>query len=173
MSGMSRIIGQHEVVQSLRSFGSPFTKDGGTPGHILIVGQGGTGKRTIARAFAEEFGLSIVEIEAQTLKGEGDLAAVLTSLEDRSILLTSNIQEIHKVYIDLLTEALENFRIRLETRQGAASQVSPLDLNRFTCIATVTRETDCSPKLQGTFSLAVELRAYTRTELEQIVQSIA
>jgi Holliday junction resolvasome RuvABC ATP-dependent DNA helicase subunit len=173
MSGMSRIIGQHEVVQSLRSFGSPFTKDGGTPGHILIVGQGGTGKRTIARAFAEEFGLSIVEIEAQTLKGEGDLAAVLTSLEDRSVLLTSNIQEIHEVCIDLLTEALENFRIRLETRQGAASQVSPLDLNRFTCIATVTRETDCSPKLQGTFSLAVQLQAYTRTELEQIVQSIA
>jgi hypothetical protein len=51
--------------------------------------------------------------------------------------------------------------------------VPPLDLNRFTCIATVTRETDCSPKLQGTFSLAVQLHAYTRTELEQIVQSIA
>jgi HJR/Mrr/RecB family endonuclease len=173
MSGMSRIIGQEEIVKRLRHFGSLFAQNGGSPGHILIVGQRGMGKRTIARAFAEEFGMRLVEVEDQTLKRKADLTSILTSIDDRSVLLASNIQEFRKVFTDLLTEALENFRVLLEIGQGPGSHVHPFRLSLFTCIATATRETDCPPKLRDAFSLPLQLELYTRVELQQIVNRMA
>jgi hypothetical protein len=173
MSGMSRIIGQEEIVRRLRNFGALFAQNGGTPGHILIVGQRGMGKRTIARAFAEEFGMRLIEVEDQTLKRKADLTSILTSIDDRSVLLASNIQEFRKVFTDILIEALENFRVLLEIGEGPTSRLFPFRLCRFTCIATATRETDCPPKLRDTFSLALQLEPYTRAELEQIVERMA
>jgi HJR/Mrr/RecB family endonuclease len=173
MPGMSGIIGQEEVVKTLRRVGSLFAQNGGTPGHILMVGQRGMGKRTIARAFAEEFGMRLIEVEDQTLKRKADLTSILTSLEAQSVLLVSNIQEFRKVFTDLLTEALENSRVLLQIGQGPGARVHPFPLGRFTCISTATRETDCPAKLRDAFSLALQLEPYIRVELQQIVERMA
>jgi len=141
--------------------------------HILLVGPDGIGKRTIANAFATEMGVQVKHIDAATLERKGDLTAVLMSLGSADVLLIQDIGSLRPFLWQIFLTALQKNRIELAIGSGPGARKHLYQLNRFTCIATARRESDCALELREAFSLIVPMESYSRPELERLANLIA
>lgn len=173
MHGLNKIVGQTAIVSRLRALREFFATKTTPPGHIFLIGPDGTGKRTIALAFAEEFGSTVKVAFGRSIKRKGDLTAILTSLETREFLLIEEICQLRQHPQEILGPALEDSRIDLVIGQGATARIHPFILNPFTCIGTSLRETDCPVTLRNLFSLKLSTENYSIPELGQITERIA
>lgn len=173
MPGLERIIGQEQAVRRLQEFAEHFHRKGQAADHILLVGPRGMGKGTIAKAVAETLGVAMTMCEADALERKGDLTAVLTSLDARNILFLENAHHVRQPLTELLLAALSDYQIDLIIGQGPGARVHPYQLNRFTCLASVERESDMSAKLRDQFPLVVRMQPYTHSELSRIAVLIA
>lgn len=152
----------------MKTFGNLYREKQEVSEHILMLGQDGMGKRTIAQAFAKEYGARLCEIEASNIVTKGDLSAIITSREPRDVVLILNIERLGPPIRELLCPALEKFVIDLQIGVGPGARVHPYKLNRFTCIATTTREADCHPDLLVAFPLILSLERYSEAEMERL-----
>jgi Holliday junction resolvasome RuvABC ATP-dependent DNA helicase subunit len=173
MRGLEKIIGQTTIVSRLRALKDFFAEKQAPPGHILLIGPDGMGKRTIALSFAEEFGSTAKVAFGRSIERKGDLSAILTDLEAREFLLIEEICRMRQAPKEILGLALEDFRIDLVAGQGAGARIFPFRLNPFTCIGTSLRETDCPMSLRNLFSLKLSIENYSIQELGQIAERIA
>jgi len=173
MHGLEKIIGQTTIVSRLSALKDFFAEKQAPPGHFLLIGPDGMGKRTIALAFAEEFGSTVKVALGRSMERKGDLTAILTSLEAREFLLIEEIGRLRQPPKEILGPALEDFQIDLVIGQGAGARIHPFKLNPFTCIGTCFKEAECPVGLRNSFLLKLLLENYSIPELAQIAGRIA
>ncbi len=162
-------IGQVDNVARLKAFTELFTTTGGTPGPILLIGEEGMGKTSLAIAVANELDVRFQEVDAASLEIQGDITAILTNLSDKQILLLKNIKNFRKVHFDRLKGLLQGdntINIIIGTR------THKMEIRPFTLIATCCKKSDCPSELLRDFSLVLSLQQYSMDELQALAERI-
>src|SRR5438105_282643 len=136
--------------------------------HVLFAGPPGLGKTSLAHVVREELGVGIRTVAGPALERK-DVAAILTSLEERDVLFIDEIHRLNRATEEMLYPALEDFRIDIVMGQGPAARTLTLDLPPFTLIGATTRTGLLTTPLRDRFGLTFRLDYYTPDELSRIV----
>ena len=138
--------------------------------HVLFVGPPGLGKTTLAQIMAREMGVNFRSTSGPVIAKAGDLAALLTNLEDRDVLFIDEIHRLSPAVEEILYPAMEDFQLDLIIGEGPAARSVKIDLARFTLVAATTRLGLITNPLRDRFGIPVRLNFYTVEELELIVR---
>ncbi len=163
-------IGQEKIKKNLQVFIKAAKKRGETLDHILFFGPPGLGKTTLANLIASEMQSDIKITSAPMIEKSGDLAAILTNLEDGNILFIDEIHRLSPAIEEILYPAMEDFRLDIIIGSGPAAQTVKIDLPRFTLIGATTRAGMISSPLRDRFGMHFRLQFYDQKELAQIVE---
>jgi Holliday junction DNA helicase RuvB len=138
--------------------------------HVLFVGPPGLGKTTLAQIVARELGVNFRATSGPVIVKAGDLAALLTNLEDRDVLFIDEIHRLNPAVEEILYPAMEDYQLDLIIGEGPAARSVKIDLARFTLIGATTRLGLLTTPLRDRFGIPVRLDFYTDAELEEIVR---
>jgi holliday junction DNA helicase RuvB len=141
--------------------------------HVLLAGPPGLGKTTLAYVIREELGAGIRTVAGPALERKGDIAAILTSLEERDVLFVDEIHRLNRAVEEILYGALEDFRLDIVVGQGPAARTLTLDLPPFTLVGATTRTGLLTTPLRDRFGITYRLELYTEEELVRIVRRSA
>jgi Holliday junction DNA helicase RuvB len=141
--------------------------------HVLLAGPPGLGKTTLAYVIREELGAGIRTVAGPALERKGDIAAILTSLEERDVLFVDEIHRLNRAIEEILYGALEDFRLDIVVGQGPAARTLTLDLPPFTLVGATTRTGLLTTPLRDRFGITYRLELYTEEELVRIVRRSA
>jgi holliday junction DNA helicase RuvB len=141
--------------------------------HVLLVGPPGLGKTSLAYIVREELGVGIRTIAGPALERKGDLAAILTSLEERDVLFIDEIHRLNPAVEEILYPALEDFRLDIILGQGPAARTLTLDLPPFTLVGATTRTGLLTTPLRDRFGMTFRLEYYEPGQLSEIVRRSA
>jgi holliday junction DNA helicase RuvB len=137
--------------------------------HVLFAGPPGLGKTTLAQIMAREMGVNFRATSGPVIAKAGDLAALLTNLEDRDVLFIDEIHRLSPIVEEVLYPAMEDFQLDLIIGEGPAARSVRIDLARFTLIGATTRTGLLTTPLRDRFGIPVRLDFYNEEELLQIV----
>lgn len=138
--------------------------------HVLFVGPPGLGKTTLAQIMAKELGVNFRSTSGPVIAKAGDLAALLTNLEERDVLFIDEIHRLSPAVEEILYPAMEDFQLDLIIGEGPAARSVKIDLAKFTLVAATTRLGLLTTPLRDRFGIPVRLNFYTVDELEFIVR---
>ncbi|AEV39185.1 Holliday junction ATP-dependent DNA helicase RuvB [Pseudovibrio sp. FO-BEG1] len=138
--------------------------------HVLFVGPPGLGKTTLAQIMARELGVNFRATSGPVIAKAGDLAALLTNLEDRDVLFIDEIHRLNPAVEEVLYPAMEDYQLDLIIGEGPAARSVKIDLAKFTLVAATTRIGLLTTPLRDRFGIPVRLEFYTPQELELIVK---
>ena len=169
-SNLDEYIGQEQIKKNLKVFIKAAKKRGEGLDHLLFFGPPGLGKTTLANIIASEMGANIKTISAPMLEKSGDLAAILTNLEEGDILFIDEIHRLKASIEEVLYSAMEDFRLDIVIGSGPAAQTIKLDVEKFTLIGATTRAGMLSNPLRDRFGITFRLNFYTEEELALIVK---
>ncbi len=163
-------IGQEKIKRNLQVFIKASKKRSEALDHILFFGPPGLGKTTLAHIISNEMEANIKITAAPMIEKSGDLAAILTNLEEGDILFIDEIHRLSPAIEEILYPAMEDFRLDIIIGSGPAAQTIKIDLPRFTLIGATTRAGMISSPLRDRFGIHFRLQFYDTTELSQIVR---
>ena len=138
--------------------------------HVLFVGPPGLGKTTLAQIVARELGVNFRSTSGPVIAKAGDLAALLTNLEERDVLFIDEIHRLNPAVEEILYPAMEDYQLDLIIGEGPAARSVKIDLARFTLVAATTRLGLLTTPLRDRFGIPIRLNFYTVEELEFIVR---
>jgi Holliday junction DNA helicase RuvB len=141
--------------------------------HVLLVGPPGLGKTTLAQIIARELGVNFRATSGPVIAKAGDLAALLTNLEERDVLFIDEIHRLNPAIEEILYPAMEDYQLDLIIGEGPAARSVKIDLARFTLVGATTRSGLLTTPLRERFGIPVRLVFYTPEELEDIVTRAA
>ena len=166
-------IGQSKIKENLKVFIAAAKKRAECLDHVLFYGPPGLGKTTLAHIIANEMGVSIKITAAPMIEKSGDLAAILTNLEENDVLFIDEIHRLSSAIEEVLYSAMEDFRLDIIIGSGPAAQTIKIDIPKFTLIGATTRAGMISAPLRDRFGMQFRLNFYTSDELAKIVQIAA
>jgi holliday junction DNA helicase RuvB len=166
-------VGQERVKEQLAIALEATRARGEALDHVLLVGPPGLGKTSLAYIVREELRTGIRSVAGPALERKGDMAAILTGLEDRDVLFVDEIHRLNRAIEEILYPALEDFRLDIVVGQGAAARTLTLDLPPFTLIGATTRTGLLTTPLRDRFGMTFRLEYYEPHELALIVRRSA
>jgi Holliday junction DNA helicase RuvB len=172
-SGWNDYIGQEQIKKNLGVFIEASKKRSEALDHVLFFGPPGLGKTTLALIIANEMGSNIKVTAAPMIEKSGDLAAILTNLEEGDILFIDEIHRLSPAVEEILYPSMEDFRLDIIIGSGPAAQTVKIDLPRFTLIGATTRAGMLSNPLRDRFGMNFRMQFYTPEELCAIVSQAA
>ncbi len=168
-SNLDEYIGQEQIKKNLKVFIKAAKKRGEGLDHMLFFGPPGLGKTTLANIISNEMNANIKTIAAPMLEKSGDLAAILTNLENGDILFIDEIHRLKASIEEVLYSAMEDFRLDIVIGSGPAAQTIKLDIAKFTLIGATTRAGMLSNPLRDRFGMSFRLNFYNEEELKVII----
>ena len=167
---LAEFIGQEQARANLKVFIEAAKTRGDALDHVLFAGPPGLGKTTLAQIMARELGVGFRMTSGPVIAKAGDLAALLTNLEERDVLFIDEIHRLNPAVEEILYPAMEDFQLDLIIGEGPAARSVRIDLARFTLVGATTRSGLLTTPLRDRFGIPVRLNFYTVAELEQVVQ---
>ena len=169
-SGFSEFIGQAEARANLEVFIAAAKQRKAALDHVLFVGPPGLGKTTLAQIVAKELGVGFRATSGPVIAKAGDLAALLTNLEDRDVLFIDEIHRLNPAVEEILYPAMEDYQLDLIIGEGPAARSVRIDLAKFTLVGATTRAGLLTTPLRDRFGIPIRLNFYTPEELVKIVE---
>jgi Holliday junction DNA helicase RuvB len=166
---LAEFIGQKRAKANLKVFIEAARARGEALDHVLLAGPPGLGKTTLAQIVARELGVNFRATAGPVIARAGDLAALLTNLEDRDVLFIDEIHRLNPAVEEILYPAMEDFQLDLIIGEGPAARSVRIDLARFTLIGATTRTGLLTNPLRDRFGIPVRLDFYSDAELLEIV----
>ena len=164
-------IGQEKIKKNLQVFIKASKKRDEALDHILFFGPPGLGKTTLAHIIAHEMEANIKITAAPMIEKSGDLAAILTNLEEGDILFIDEIHRLSPAIEEILYPAMEDYRLDIIIGSGPAAQTIKIDLPRFTLIGATTRAGMLSNPLRDRFGMHFRMQFYNPEELSKIIEN--
>ena len=166
---LSEFIGQEQARKNLAVFIEAARARREALDHVLFVGPPGLGKTTLAQIVARELGVNFRATSGPVIAKAGDLAALLTNLEERDVLFIDEIHRLNPAVEEILYPAMEDFQLDLIIGEGPAARSVKIDIAKFTLVGATTRAGLLTNPLRDRFGIPVRLNFYTEAELELIV----
>ncbi|HYQ18932.1 MAG TPA: Holliday junction branch migration DNA helicase RuvB [Xanthobacteraceae bacterium] len=166
---LAEFVGQQQARSNLAVFIEAAKTRKEALDHVLFVGPPGLGKTTLAQILARELGVSFRATSGPVIAKAGDLAALLTNLEERDVLFIDEIHRLNPAVEEILYPAMEDFQLDLIIGEGPAARSVKIDLAKFTLVGATTRAGLLTNPLRDRFGIPVRLNFYSEAELEQIV----
>jgi holliday junction DNA helicase RuvB len=166
---LAEFVGQEQARKNLAVFIEAARGRKEALDHVLFVGPPGLGKTTLAQIVARELGVNFRATSGPVIAKAGDLAALLTNLEERDVLFIDEIHRLNPAIEEILYPAMEDFQLDLIIGAGPAARSVKIDLAKFTLIGATTRAGLLTNPLRDRFGIPVRLNFYSEVELEQIV----
>ena len=166
----SEYIGQEQIKKNLSVFIEASKKREEALDHVLFFGPPGLGKTTLALIIAQEMNANIKVTAAPMIEKSGDLAAILTNLEEGDILFIDEIHRLSPAVEEILYSSMEDYRIDIIIGSGPAAQTVKIDLPRFTLIGATTRAGMLSNPLRDRFGMSFRMNFYSHQELAEIIK---
>ncbi len=163
-------VGQEAVRANLKVFIEAAKNRNEALDHVLFVGPPGLGKTTLAQIMAKELGVNFHSTSGPVIAKAGDLAALLTNLEERDVLFIDEIHRLSPAVEEILYPAMEDFQLDLIIGEGPAARSVKIDLAKFTLVAATTRLGLLTTPLRDRFGIPIRLNFYTVEELEYIIR---
>jgi len=166
---LDEFIGQEQARANLKVFIQAAKARGDALDHVLFAGPPGLGKTTLAQIMAKELGVGFRATSGPVISKAGDLAALLTNLEERDVLFIDEIHRLNPAVEEILYPAMEDFKLDLIIGEGPAARSVQIDLAKFTLVGATTRAGLLTTPLRDRFGIPVRLNFYSNEELESVV----
>jgi Holliday junction DNA helicase RuvB len=166
---LDEFVGQEQARANLRVFIEAARARGDALDHVLFAGPPGLGKTTLAQIMAKELGVGFRATSGPVISKAGDLAALLTNLEERDVLFIDEIHRLNPAIEEILYPAMEDFQLDLIIGEGPAARSVRIDLAKFTLVGATTRSGLLTTPLRDRFGIPIRLNFYTVEELESVV----
>ena len=170
---LAEFVGQSELKAHLDIVLEAARRRGQAPDHLLFSGPPGLGKTTLAGIIATELDAHLQTTSGPAVERAGDLAAILTQLDDGDVLFVDEIHRLPRAVEEVLYPAMEDFQLDIVLGKGPAARSIRLDLPRFTLVGATTRTGSITGPLRDRFGLVARLDYYTPADLEAIVERAA
>lgn len=170
---LQEYVGQSKAKQNLQVFIDAARNRQEALDHVLFFGPPGLGKTTLANIIAQEMGVSIKSTSGPVIEKAGDLAAVLTNLEEGDVLFIDEIHRLSPVVEEILYPAMEDYQLDIMIGQGPSARTIKLDIPHFTLVGATTRAGLLSSPLRDRFGVISRLEFYSNDELTTIVKRSA
>lgn len=170
---LDEYIGQQKIVNNLKIFLKAALRRSEALDHVLLFGPPGLGKTSLAIIIANELGSSLKTVHAPSVEKSGDLAAILTNLEEGDVLFIDEIHRLKPQIEEILYPAMEDYTLDLMIGQGTAARSIKIELPKFTLVGATTRAGMISAPLRGRFGIVNHLDFYPQKDLEIIIHRSA
>src|SRR3954466_13467696 len=167
---LDEYIGQDKVRENLQVAIEAAKRRGEALDHVLLYGPPGLGKTTLATVIANELGVAIRPTAGPVIERPGDLAAMLTNLQEREVLFIDEIHRLPPAVEEILYPAMEDHVLDLVIGDGPAARSLRIDLAPFTLVAATTRAGMLATPLRDRFGIPLRLEFYTPSELQQVLE---
>jgi Holliday junction DNA helicase RuvB len=170
---LDEFVGQKAARDNLRVFIEAAKSRGDALDHVLFFGPPGLGKTTLAQIVAREMGVGFRATSGPVIAKSGDLAALLTNLEDGDVLFIDEIHRLNPAVEEVLYPAMEDRALDIMIGEGPSARSVRIDLPKFTLVGATTRQGLLTTPLRDRFGIPIRLNFYSHGELEQVIRRAA